>query len=493
VAAMVFAPTASAKDIWLGTAPFCNAKKSDCKNRGMTFVKTSKSGNGKRCTSGQKVLCRVPKGYSWMGRAPFCNASRKSCHQSGKVYVRSHKAGDGKSCTSGTKVLCRPWKFGDKQISTWKGTAPACEAQPTSCPSNMLYVKSSKRGDGKTCTSGQKVLCRTKSLKTSELSSWMSRASSKIGGKRINEIIIPGTHNSGTQPLRSKTAISADKSDNKWLKIVPASIIAAWARTQEYSVASQLSRGARSMDIRVCKKGKSYYTCHGKYGESLSSVLNSIKKFKNSNRREVIIVNVTHFYGFSGNYKQDHANVIRMIYNTFGKGADMVPAKSVFPKFNDVWKNNTQRLIVRYKAGDDYIKNNTKLKDRAKIATLLWPDSKFASSYACASDSSGWQSKSKLRNDQAKWIKGTKLSGCTTPSSSTMKIVTGDLTPNASNWTGAIGRWKPQNTVQLNQDINGSIVGWLNKEWKSSGGFILQLDGYGGTILHEEIVKKYIK
>jgi hypothetical protein len=43
---------------WLGEAPACGAKKSDCKKNGMTYVKSNKRGNGKACVTGEKVLCK---------------------------------------------------------------------------------------------------------------------------------------------------------------------------------------------------------------------------------------------------------------------------------------------------------------------------------------------------------------------------------------------------------------------------------------------------
>ena len=57
--ALVLSPgDAGAEEKWFGTAPFCRAKKSTCAKRGMTFVRESKTGDGKKCVSGRKVLCR---------------------------------------------------------------------------------------------------------------------------------------------------------------------------------------------------------------------------------------------------------------------------------------------------------------------------------------------------------------------------------------------------------------------------------------------------
>jgi hypothetical protein len=48
------------REVWIGTAPFCKGKRSDCTNRGMEYVRRDRRGDGKKCFSGWKVLCRTP-------------------------------------------------------------------------------------------------------------------------------------------------------------------------------------------------------------------------------------------------------------------------------------------------------------------------------------------------------------------------------------------------------------------------------------------------
>jgi hypothetical protein len=46
---------------WIGTAPFCAARPSDCSNLGAGWEysgRSNLSGDGATCASGQKVLCR---------------------------------------------------------------------------------------------------------------------------------------------------------------------------------------------------------------------------------------------------------------------------------------------------------------------------------------------------------------------------------------------------------------------------------------------------
>ncbi|MFW6027901.1 MAG: sphingomyelin phosphodiesterase [bacterium] len=154
---------AGEKQRWIGTAPFCGAEKSDCAKYGMEYVRSSKRGDGKKCVSGKKVLCRAvhsEPGQRWIGTAPICKARNSDCRNKlGMRYVTSAKCGDGKCCMSGKKVLCAP--SGRETPGIWLGTAPACNADKSDCGLlGMRYVASYKKGSGKTCITGAKVLCR---------------------------------------------------------------------------------------------------------------------------------------------------------------------------------------------------------------------------------------------------------------------------------------------------------------------------------------------
>ena len=53
---------------WIGTAPFCDTKPSDCTNKGAEYVRSDASGDGSKCFSGEKVLCRCKLSTCiWLG------------------------------------------------------------------------------------------------------------------------------------------------------------------------------------------------------------------------------------------------------------------------------------------------------------------------------------------------------------------------------------------------------------------------------------------
>ena len=44
---------------------------------------------------------------TWLGSAPFCKATPADCTAAGMTFVRTHASGDGDTCLTGVKVLCR--------------------------------------------------------------------------------------------------------------------------------------------------------------------------------------------------------------------------------------------------------------------------------------------------------------------------------------------------------------------------------------------------
>lgn len=105
------APTFS----WQGTAPSCDAGPSDCSGATPYYWGTNHSGDGAPCWTGHKVLCASePKSnyqnLQWEGTAPFCDAKPSDC-PTGTEFLVQGTSGDGAECDNGGifvghKVYC---------------------------------------------------------------------------------------------------------------------------------------------------------------------------------------------------------------------------------------------------------------------------------------------------------------------------------------------------------------------------------------------------
>lgn len=188
----------------------------------------------------------------------------------------------------------------------WIGTAPACNAKPYHCVrSKMLYKKSSKKGDGKTCTSGEKVLCCPPPKYHIDPANWMKDKFHVLKRKTLAELTLPGTHDSGCYQMAA--------ADGFWKKIgLP--LAKNISTTQEKNVYQQLLGGIRYFDLRPYLYKNELYIHHNQViGSRLSKVLMDIRRFVDaSGRKELIILDFDHFGpSYTGDFRKKFSEVLK--------------------------------------------------------------------------------------------------------------------------------------------------------------------------------------
>ena len=143
-----------------------------------------------------------------------------------------------------------------------------------------------------------------------DLRAWMRHVNPAL---QINQLVLPGTHDSGTADLSAKSRVTADASAAiaKAAVVVPG-LIAGWSRAQSVDVAGQLRRGIRYLDLRLCGGSDvdSMYTCHAMTGEKFTDVVEQVKSFVSAHPSELVIMDMNHWYPASGtdaNNMRNHA------------------------------------------------------------------------------------------------------------------------------------------------------------------------------------------
>ena len=137
---------------------------------------------------------------------------------------------------------------------------------------------------------------------TINLSTWMTDNYEKIKNKELKNLVIPGTHDSGTAAISEENAIvSSDKGIPESLaKIAPQKLVG-WSKTQDLTIRKQLEIGVRFFDFRVSfekeDKNNDNMLClsHGLRGEKLDDVLADIQDFTKKNPREIIMIKFKSF------------------------------------------------------------------------------------------------------------------------------------------------------------------------------------------------------
>jgi hypothetical protein len=217
-------------------------------------------------------------------------------------------------------------------------------------------------------------------------SDWMASMSDIIGNKTLRNIVIPGTHDSGTHSISEISQMSPDntldatiaflenikeKIHNLFFNDVPDSklkkIIAPWAKAQSKSILEQLESGIRYFDLRVLRRSDGQmFIVHGMYSDNIDTVFSEIKSFTDNHPKEIIILDFNHLFHLQSNQE----DLIAKINNSFS--AKLIPAtKTVNATLNELWQSNKQ-IIALYDDNESVIKHQ-ELWSQAAIFSP-WPN-----------------------------------------------------------------------------------------------------------------------
>lgn len=117
------------------------------------------------------------------------------------------------------------------------------------------------------------------------LNRWQQDNHLFILNKNINNIIVPGTHDSGAYILSPNYEGSLYKKIGAKMDIVKN-----WTICQNFSIAYQLNIGVRHFDIRLTKENNEYYVSHTFICDKLSNILDQFYDFLMLNKEEFIFI-----------------------------------------------------------------------------------------------------------------------------------------------------------------------------------------------------------
>ncbi|XP_026670201.1 PI-PLC X domain-containing protein 1-like [Ceratina calcarata] len=161
---------------------------------------------------------------------------------------------------------------------------------------------------------------------------WMRDRKDILGPLRMNEIFLPGTHDS-----------AAYDEDGSKTGFIPK-----YAVTQDLDILGQLIHGVRYLDIRVGHypgTKEKWWTNHGPFYRSVSlkTVVDQIKTFLD-NTEEVVIMDIHEFpIGFKN--ISDHRALVAYLEDEFRNY--FINNQGWHTKLNDIWSTG-KRLIIGY-------------------------------------------------------------------------------------------------------------------------------------------------
>lgn len=160
-------------------------------------------------------------------------------------------------------------------------------------------------------------------VQLADYTTWMTDCN--IQGLTLPQIMIPGTHDSGSYSLVD----DVPSSGGWYLKliegletVIPGDIfydyVKGWSITQTVDIQHQLILGARYLDLRVCEYQNEFHTHHGLVGAKISDIFDQILSYLDSvgGSNEIVIIRVGHMDNLS---TDQHKQFVNMIKSQLGK------------------------------------------------------------------------------------------------------------------------------------------------------------------------------
>lgn len=141
--------------------------------------------------------------------------------------------------------------------------------------------------------------------------------------KPLNQLPMPGSHDSFTYSLNEDGPISNDESSIlQAVGKIPfvKHIVYSWSVTQQWTVTEQLDNGIRYFDLRTshpdnAKDEHELRVLHGLYGASTYDLLAEIKTWLLEHPKEVVLFDFNHYYNMSNKM---HQHLWQFMTDTFG-------------------------------------------------------------------------------------------------------------------------------------------------------------------------------
>jgi hypothetical protein len=289
--------------------------------------------------------------------------------------------------------------------------------------------------------------------------SWMADSASAIENRALNNLVLPGTHDSGTYAVSATSTLAPKQDIPQWVNavyglglvgLVVTETIANWAKTQGYSIKQQLEAGIRYLDLRVVRSSEEYYICHSLYSIHVDELFSNIKSFIEKNPKEIVILDFNHLYVMDT--LSDNRPLIEKMIKAFG--SKMAPnSLDANHTVKDFWDKDYQ--IIALYDHEESVKNYQE----------LWPQSQISSPWPNTTSVNVLKSKldKNLSNRSADQF--FVLQGILTPDGgmiaegfipfsgnpASLKELTTEVTPNVVNW---LKEWE-------SRDLNIVIVDWF--------------------------------
>ncbi len=168
---------------------------------------------------------------------------------------------------------------------------------------------------------------------------WMKTLYKKLPETRLRDIIIPGTHDSGSYGINKNSPLAPQT--NK-LFALSKKTTSKWSKTQNLSILKQLKRGIRHIDLKVSKYKGQFSLVSGLVSVPLNDVLKDLKAWAASHPFEIVLIELNLSVQTLRDTKELHREISRHIgpFLAF----PMLPPSLL--TFGDLWVKERERPLI---------------------------------------------------------------------------------------------------------------------------------------------------
>ena len=325
--------------------------------------------------------------------------------------------------------------------------------------------------------------------------SWMSNLKENVN---IRNVLIPGSHDSGTYDITPSSHLCLDADAQILVFARNVGIASQWTKAQSNSIFDQLNSGIRYFDIRI---SDGYYSglvikdlsinnvvgspviCHSVGVTPPSSIFDDMQKFIGRNSKEILILNFQHFYHKQADASDFYSDLIGHIKLKFGS---KIIDRSIFKysienlTMENLRKNGAQVLIL---FDQDHRVEKTLSPSTGKSfkdvygtiyskETSIWSASDFLSNiWPNASDTE--KLKRKLHCIISNHM----------PGANQLFVLQGVVTPDPSTYLNAVSGGLPKSLEELGNNVTPKVESWVLNEWVEKDLNIIMCDWISNSII----------
>lgn len=201
-----------------------------------------------------------------------------------------------------------------------------------------------------------------------DLANWMKNLPTKLHTVPLNQLSLPGSHDSGAFFLDKNSPVAPD--EGKTIKNLvhvfghcAKNIIYKWSITQNQCFAKQMEHGIRYFDMRVAYESttKEYTFLHGLFGQSYQLIFKDINEFLNKHPKEIVILDFNHLY-IEGTQHAEFLHIVKEYLGDKMYGPGKLGTKS---SLSDIWETKKQVIALYDDKGS--VKSDPKLWSQSQI------------------------------------------------------------------------------------------------------------------------------